>query len=142
MKILKYLFILTSFMSLVNLANAQEEATLQLGDTIYFDVCNGEQFTYIDYYHKTRFENDTLNLDSLNGWEFYNAFFGKGDFDVSRMPCRLSGKFGIIKHIMRVNIDSPDERTVVIAMIENGVSAAYIIDDAFMTDEVLYIPAK
>jgi hypothetical protein len=121
-------------------ANAQsEEVNLQIGDTFYFDVCEGENYTFIDYYKKTRFEKDTLNTDTIDGWAFYKAFFETGDFDVTRMPCALKGQYGIINHMMLATVDDA-EKMIVIAVIEKGVSIAYIIEDAFSNGEVVYAP--
>lgn len=124
------------------LAQYEQEIQIKLHDTIYFDKCNGEIFDYIDLYKKTRFESDTIDFDSLDGTAFYDAFFNTGDFDVARLPCSYSGSYGVIKHIMGIIDDEGNNRTVIIAMIENGVSAAYLIDDAFMTEEVLYAPKR
>ena len=43
---------------------------------------------------------------------------------------------------MAVIDDTGIEYTVIVAMIENGVSAAYMLGDAFMTEEVLYAPKQ
>ncbi len=116
-----------------------EEVNLQIGDTLYFDACDGDNYTYIDYYKKTRFEKDTLDTDTISGWKFYNAFFETGDFDVTRMPCELKGQYGITNHIMLATIDDT-EKMVVIAVIEKGVSIAYIIEESFSIGEVVYAP--
>ncbi|PCJ67406.1 MAG: hypothetical protein COA58_03545 [Bacteroidetes bacterium] len=120
--------------------NAQDEVQLQINDTLYFDVCNGESFKYIDYYKKSRFENDSVDFDTTQGWFFYNTYFDSGDFDVTRMPCSLSGDYGIIKHIMNIKAQDGTEQTVVIALIDHGNAAAYIIADAFLSEEILYAP--
>jgi hypothetical protein len=121
-------------------ANAQsEDVEIQIGDTLYFDVCEGDSYTFIDYYKKTRFEKDTLNTDTISGWEFYKAFFETGDFDVTRMPCELKGQYGIINHIMVSEVNAK-EKMVVIAVIEKGVSIAYIVEESFSLGEVTYAP--
>jgi hypothetical protein len=118
------------------LANAQsEDVEIQIGDTLYFDACEGDSYTYIDYYKKTRFEKDTLDTDTISGWEFYKAFFETGDFDVTRMPCELKGKYDIM--ISEVN---DTEKMVVIAVIAKGVSIAYIMEESFSLGEVTYAP--
>jgi hypothetical protein len=124
------------------LARAQEDVQLQLGDTLYFANGEGDSYTYIDYYQKTRFEKEKVDFDSLYNWEFYNTFFGTGDFDVTRMPKSMKGRYGIIKHFMAVQDDAGKDRNVVIVMIENGVSAAYIVEEAFLNEEVLYAPKQ
>ena len=123
-------------------ANGQEEVELRINDTLYFDVCNGENFTYIDYYKKSRFENDSVDFDTTEGWFFYNTYFDSGDFDVSRMPCSLSGSFGIIKHMMEVTDQEGNQQTVVIVLIDHGNAAAYIVADAFLSEEILYAPKR
>jgi hypothetical protein len=121
-------------------ANAQsQDVEIQIGDTLYFDVCEGDSYTFIDYYKKTRFEKDTLDTDTISGWEFYNTFFKTGDFDVTRMPCKLKGQYGIINHIMISEVDDV-EKMVVIAVIEKGVSIAYIMEESFSLGEVTYAP--
>jgi hypothetical protein len=122
------------------LANAQSEnVEIQIGDTLYFDACEGDSYTYIDYYKKTRFEKDTLDTDTISGWEFYKAFFETGDFDITRMPCELKGKYGIINHIMISEVNDT-EKMVVIAVIAKGVSIAYIMEESFSLGEVTYAP--
>ena len=122
---------------------AQEEATLQIGDTLYFDVCSETNYKYIDYFKKTRFEKDTIQSDTLTGWNFYNRFFDTGDFDVKRMPCSFSGGYGIIKHFLSVESKTDGlPQTVVIVSIELGVSAAYITEAAFINEEILYAPRQ
>ena len=123
-------------------AQVEKEVQIKIHDTIYFDACQGDVFEHIDLYKKTRFEQDTVDFDSVDGEAFYDAFFNTGDFDVARLPCSYSGSYGVIKHIMTVIDDTGTEHTVIIAMIENGVSAAYMLGDAFMTDEVLYAPKQ
>jgi hypothetical protein len=123
-------------------ANAQEDVELKINDTLYFDVCDGESFKYIDYYKKSRFENDSVDFDTTQGWFFYNTYFDSGDFDVTRMPCSLSGSYGIIKHMMDVTDPEGNQQTVVIVLIDHGNAAAYIIADAFMSEEILYAPKQ
>lgn len=121
---------------------AQDEMELSIGDTLYFGNCNGEAYTYIDLYVKTRFEKDSISYDSIDGWNFYNRFFGFGDFDVSRMPCSYKDKYGIIKHMMAVQNEDGDLLNIVIVMIEDGKSAGYMIEDAFIHEEVLASPVQ
>lgn len=121
---------------------AQEEMELTIGDTLYFGACTGEAYTYIDLYVKTRFEQDSISYDSIDGWEFYNRFFGTGDFDVSRLPCGYKDRFGIIKHMMAIQNDEGEQMNVVIVMIEDGISAGYMIEEAFIHEEVLASPAQ
>lgn len=117
----------------------QEEVVLKFGDTLQFNECNGTGYKYIDLYVKTRFEKDSASMDSLFDWEFYNAFFNTGDFDVSRLPCSYQGRYGIIKHMMAIEGEHDDVYNVIIVMIEDGKSAAYIIEDAFTHEEVIYV---
>jgi hypothetical protein len=132
------LLILISGLTLTASAQLQE-AEIQIGDTLYFDVCDGDDYKFIDYYKKTRFETDTLDTDTISGWAFYKAFFNTGDFDVTRMPCELQGRYGIINHMMVSKIGDA-EKMVVVAVIEKGVSVAYIVEDAFSEGEVTYAP--
>lgn len=135
--ILILIFGLSSFLSFAQ----TEEVELAVGDTLYFGVCDGEAYSYIDLYVKTRFEKDSISYDTLNNWEFYNRFFGSGDFDVTRLPCSYKNSYGIIKHMMSVQNKDGEWMNVVIAMIEDGKSAAYIVEDAFLNEEVLASPS-
>jgi hypothetical protein len=117
---------------------AQDEVQLQLDDTLYFAPIATDNYVYIDYYKKTRFEKDKIDFDTCYNQNFYNLFFGDGDFDVSRMPKRLANSYGIIKYIMAGKDAAGNDVNVIIAMIENGVSAAYIMEDAFIHEEVWY----
>ena len=126
------LFTFTSFAQ-------QDEVTLKFGDTLQFGQCGESAYLYIDLYVKTRFEGDSSSMDSLFDWEFYNAFFNTGDFDVSRLPCSYKGKYGIIKHMMAIEGENDEIYNVIIVMIEDGKSAAYIVEDAFIHEEVIYV---
>ena len=134
-----YLFII--FCS-STLAFAQEEVEIQFGDTLYFGQCDAEAYTYIDFYSKTRFELDSISYDSINGWDFYNRFFNTGDFDVSRLPKSFEGAYGIVKHMMSIESTEGVWINIVIVMIEDGKSAAYIVEDAFIEEEVIFAPAQ
>lgn len=142
-KILKNLTLLVIiFLSFTSLAQ-ENEVEIRVQDTLYFDQCNTDSYQFIDYYKKTRFETeDTISLNDLYNWDFYNTFFNTGDFDVSRLPCSMKGRYGIIKHIMTITDDKGENHTVVIAMIENNSSAAYITEEAFLNDELLYAPKQ
>lgn len=141
--ILKKLILILTFFSTVTLLAQQEEVEIKIQDTLYFNRCNSTSYRYIDYYKKTRFEEkDTNDLTHIYNWDFYNAFFNTGDFDVSRLPCSMNGKYGIIKHIMSISNEEKKSQTVVIAMIENNISAAYITEKAFLNDELIYAPKK
>jgi hypothetical protein len=141
LNILKELILILSlFISAISLAQ-QEEIEIKFQDTLYFSQCNSNNYQYIDYYKKTRFEEkDSNDLNNLYNWEFYNAFFNTGDFDVSRLPCSMKGKYGIIKHIMNISDENGKLHTVVIAMIVNNLSAAYITEEAFLNNELIYAP--
>ncbi len=121
---------------------AQEEVEIQYGDTLYFGQCEAEAYTYIDYYNKTRFELDSISFDTINGWDFYNRFFNTGDFDVSRLPKSFQGTYGIVKHMMSIENSEGDWINVVIVMIQDGKSAAYIVEEAFIEEEVIFAPAQ
>jgi hypothetical protein len=142
-KILKNLTLLVIiFLSFTSSAQ-ENEVEIRVQDTLYFDQCNTDSYQFIDYYKKTRFETeDTISLNDLYNWDFYNTFFNTGDFDVSRLPCSMKGRYGIIKHIMTITDDKGENHTVVIAMIENNSSAAYITEEAFLNDELLYAPKQ
>ena len=138
----KITLILTLFSTFTMLAQ-QEEVEIKIQDTLYFNQCNSTSYQYIDYYKKTRFEEkDTVDLTYIYNWDFYNTFFSTGDFDVSRLPCSMNGKYGIIKHIMSISNEKNKSQTVVIAMIENNISAAYNTEKAFLNDELIYAPKK
>lgn len=142
-KILKNLTLLVIIFLSFNSSAQENEAEIRVQDTLYFDQCNTDSYQFIDYYKKTRFETeDTISLNDLYNWDFYNTFFNTGDFDVSRLPCSMKGRYGIIKHIMTITDDKGENHTVVIAMIENNSSAAYITEEAFLNDELLYAPKQ
>lgn len=140
------------FLGIVLLFNltlhAQQDAEISVGDTLYFTECKGDAFTYIDLYKKSRIDpNDTFNYDNLTDWDFYNTFFAMGDFDVTRLPCSYKNQYGIIKHIMAIEKPTGGEeppmiQTVVIVMIEKGLSAAYIIEEAFTEGEIALEPTR
>lgn len=134
--------ILTLFTGATALAQ-QNEVEIKIQDTLFFNECNTDTYQFIDYYKKTRFDpNDTIDLTQLYNWDFYNSFFNTGDFDVSRLPCSMKGQYGVIKHIMRITDEKNNNHTIVITMIENNVSAAYITEGAFLNDELIYAPKK
>lgn len=142
-KILKNLTLLVIIFMSFNSSAQENEVEISVQDTLYFDQCNTDSYQFIDYYKKTRFETeDTISLNDLYNWDFYNTFFNTGDFDVSRLPCSMKGRYGIIKHIMTITDDKGENHTVVIAMIENNSSAAYITEEAFLNDELLYAPKQ
>ena len=142
-KILKNLTLLVIIFLSFNSLAQENEVEIRVQDTLYFDQCNTDSYQFIDYYKKTRFETeDTISLNDLYNWDFYNTFFNTGDFDVSRLPCSMKGRYGIIKHIMTITDDKGENHTVVIAMIENNSSAAYITEEAFLNDELLYAPKQ
>lgn len=142
-KILKNLTLLVIIFLSFNSSAQENEIEIRVQDTLYFDQCNTDSYQFIDYYKKTRFETeDTISLNDLYNWDFYNTFFNTGDFDVSRLPCSMKGRYGIIKHIMTITDDKGENHTVVIAMIENNSSAAYIMEEAFLNDELLYAPKQ
>lgn len=142
-KILKNLTLLVIIFLSFNSLAQKNEVEIRVQDTLYFDQCNTDSYQFIDYYKKTRFETeDTISLNDLYNWDFYNTFFNTGDFDVSRLPCSMKGRYGIIKHIMTITDDKGENHTVVIAMIENNSSAAYITEEAFLNDELLYAPKQ
>lgn len=142
-KILKNLTLLVIIFLSFKSSAQENEIEIRVQDTLYFDQCNTDSYQFIDYYKKTRFETeDTISLNDLYNWDFYNTFFNTGDFDVSRLPCSMKGRYGIIKHIMTITDDKGENHTVVIAMIENNSSAAYITEEAFLNDELLYAPKQ
>ena len=142
-KILKNLTLLIIIFLSFNSSAQENEVEIRVQDTLYFDQCNTDSYQFIDYYKKTRLETeDTISLNDLYNWDFYNTFFNTGDFDVSRLPCSMKGRYGIIKHIMTITDDKGENHTVVIAMIENNSSAAYITEEAFLNDELLYAPKQ
>lgn len=142
-KILKNLTLLVIIFLSFNSSAQENEIEIRVQDTLYFDQCNTDSYQFIDYYKKTRFETeDTISINDLYNWDFYNTFFNTGDFDVSRLPCSMKGRYGIIKHIMTITDDKGENHTVVIAMIENNSSAAYITEEAFLNDELLYAPKQ
>lgn len=142
-KILKNLTLLVIIFLSFNSSAQENEVEIRVQDTLYFNQCNTDSYQFIDYYKKTRFETeDTISLNDLYNWDFYNTFFNTGDFDVSRLPCSMKGRYGIIKHIMTITDDKGENHTVVIAMIENNSSAAYITEEAFLNDELLYAPKQ
>lgn len=139
---MKELAITTLLLFTAILADAQaQEVVLELGDTLYFDQCSGDNYTYIDYFEKTRFEADPLRQDTATEANYYTNFFDTGDFDVHRMPCNMKGKYGIIKHMMQVELKEIGTQAVFIAEIEKGKTAAYVIELAFSRGEVIWSPS-
>lgn len=138
-KAVSTLFILLSVW--VASAQAPEEVVVHIGDTLYFGECSDVNYTYIDYYVKTRFEQDKPLSDTATSWHYYSRFFDTGDFDVKRLPCSMQSSYGIIKHLMMVEMENIGEKMIFIAEIEKGKSAAYILADAFASGEVLWSPA-
>ena len=142
-KVIKNLTLMFTIFSGVTTLAQQDEVEIKIQDTLYFNQCTADTYQFIDYYKKTRFNpNDTNDLTHLYNWDFYNSFFNTGDFDVSRLPCSMNGQYGIVKHIMRISDEKKNGQTVVIAMIEKNVSAAYITEEAFLNDELIYAPKK
>jgi aryl carrier-like protein len=145
---IKKLIIFIGFACVGILTHAQNEAELSVGDTLIFDGCDSISFKYIDLYVKTRFEEGkAIDFDTLNEWAFYDAFFNTGDFDVTRLPCSYEGRSAVIKHMFAAEVPTEDGgipkiMTVVIAMIDKGKSAAYIIEEAFYNEEVLFVPKE
>lgn len=135
-------FYLILFITASSTLFAQEEVEINIGDSLYFADCDSGQYDYIDLYVKTRFEKDSISYDTLNGWAFYNRFFNTGDFDVSRLPCRYEGSYGVIKHMMSVKNNEDQWVNVVIVMIKDGKSVGYIVEEAFIREEVIYAPKK
>ena len=142
-KVLKDLTLLVVIFISINSSAQDNEIEIRVQDTLYFGQCNADSYQFIDYYKKTRFEiHDTISLTHLYNWDFYHIFFNTGDFDVSRLPCSMKGRYSVIKHIMKIIDEKGKNYTVVIAMIENNSSAAYITEDAFLNDEILYAPKQ
>ena len=52
-------------------AQVEKEVQIKIHDTIYFDECQGDVYEHIDLYKKTRFEQDTVDFDSVDGEAFY-----------------------------------------------------------------------
>ncbi len=116
------------------------DVVVEIGDTLYFGACNGENYTYIDFFQKTRFEEDKPVSDTATSWNYYSTFFDTGDFDVNRMTCEKSGTYSIIKHMMMMQLQDNTSQMVFVAEVEKGKSAAYIIEPAFAAAEVIWSP--
>lgn len=145
--ILKNIIFLALLSTLAINTQAQQYAEIEVGDTLYFAPCDGESYKYMDLYKKSRIDpRDTFNYDLLDNWDFYNTFFEFGDFDVSRVPCEYQKNYGIVKHIMAVEVpdgtEPPPMQTIVVIMIEYGLSAAYLIESAFTEGEVFVSKRK
>jgi hypothetical protein len=117
-----------------------QEAVIELGDTLYFEQCTSTDYTYIDYYQKTRFEEDKFLADTATGINYYKGFFDTGDFDVHRMPCSMKGSYGIVKYMMQLKLEKIGAQVVFIAEIEPGKKAAYVLELAFTSGEVRWSP--
>ena len=139
---MKQLAVTIFLLSTATVANAQtQEVVLEIGDTLYFDQCIGDNYAYIDYFQKTRFEEDKLLHDTATGIRYYKAFFDTGDFDVHRMPSNMKGRYGLIKHMMQVKLEEIGTQAVFIAEIEKGRTAAYVLELAFSQGEVIWSPS-
>lgn len=138
---LKTYITLLLFMCIGARAHAQQQdVELHPGDTLTFEGCGENNFEYIDHYIKTRYtDSASMQYDSKEMWEFYNTFFTDGDFDFHRLPCSYEGKKAVIKHMMAVETDTGEYQTIVLAMFDDK-TVAYIIDEAFSSGEVVYIP--
>ena len=123
--------------------NELENATISYGDTVFFGPCSGTHFEYMDYHVKTRFSEEQKSFEDIDGPQFYNEYFLTGDFDASRMPCELSGKFGIVKHISATE-ETEDQpfSAIIIVMIEDGKTTGNIIPQAFESGEAILVPKK
>jgi hypothetical protein len=116
---------------------AQEQKDLTIGDTLYFNACNGDNYQYIDLYVKTRWEDTTLTYNKNTGDGFYEYFFSKGDFDVARMPCSYKGNFAVISAAQEVPRNDGTSRLVVLAILEKDKRVAWLeIEQAFEFNEL------
>jgi hypothetical protein len=135
-RIVKLCFILT-ICCYSSLSFAQKEVEFNIGDTLYFRQCEGENYKYMDLFSKTRWETDTIGYDTLTGEGFYQAFFMTGDFDVARLPCSFRKKFCTISAVQQMSEPGKEPRTVVFATIEKNNKVVWIeVQQAFENDEI------
>lgn len=115
------------------------EVELTIGDTLIFGDCKGDNYSYIDLYTKTRFEETDLTYDSLSGEGFYDYFFSTGDFDIRRLPCNFAQTKCIITAVNTFTDDKGNQRMVIFATIVAGEKVAWIeAEPAFEAGEVLW----
>lgn len=118
-------------------SNAQDNKELEIGDTLYFATCRGDQFVFIDLYTKTRWEKTDLTYNKEDGTGFYEYFFKTGDFDINRMPCSYKGKYGTVTAIQVISEEGKAPRTILFVTIEDNVKVAWVeAESAFESGEV------
>lgn len=112
----------------------ESEREIQPGDTVFLSPCTHGQYTYIDLYKKTRWEDSSyLNLE---GDAFYQAYFKQGDFDVSRLPCGLH-TYAIIREIRQTEEAGEPPKTSILALPPKPGHVIWIeAEPAFAKDEV------
>lgn len=118
---------------------AQQEKSIEIGDTVFFADNTNESYEYIDLFRKTRCALNFPDFFQFESDEFYQKFYLTGDFDASRMPSKYAGTWAVIKHIALFP-DENDElpnKLIVIALLPDGKSTAHITEKAFEMGEVL-----
>lgn len=124
-------------------AQNETEMEMEVGDTLIFGKCEGDNFQYIDLYRKTRVEETDLTYDSITGEGFYEYFFSKGDFDVHRLPADYSGRKCVISAVNVVTQKDGSQRLVIFATVKKDEEVVWIeAEKAFGTEEVTWLNRK
>jgi len=92
---MRYLLTLLLFLSFSSPLFSEDKDTTRtvfVGDTVLISECPKAGFKFIQYYQKTRFVNPNATYNKETGEDFYEYFFGDGDFDVKVLPCEYGSK--------------------------------------------------
>ena len=86
---------------------------VNVGDSVFISKCVGQGYKYIQFYQKTRFTNPNATYNHETGDDFYEFFFGDGDFDVKYLPCEYGEKkYKIISIRVLVDKETGKDRPV------------------------------
>jgi hypothetical protein len=123
-----------------NLFAQNQQVNMAIGDTLHIGKCKmGETFEYIDIYTKTRIV-DTAKYNEETGEGFVDYYFGRGDFDGGRMPCKYTHTPIIIAAYKKVrNKQTKSEQTIILAWVDKAkLQLAMIeIEKAWESGEVI-----
>lgn len=109
------LLICFSFLSISSLLASSPDSTraVNVGDSIFISACPSKGFKYIEFYQKTRFVDPNATYNKETGDDFYEYFFGEGDFDSKVLPCEYANKqFRIISIRVLVDKNTGQDRPV------------------------------
>jgi hypothetical protein len=85
----------------------QDEVEVTVGDSIeLLTPHDSTMYKYIDYLVKTRWVDTSTDWQWETGYDFYEYFFSKGDFDGKRCPAKYRGTRARISAIQYHHPDS------------------------------------